>query len=156
MTDHITPAGLFERFPAWEVQNLADPDNAYPALDPAALDPLSEPVRRLQGFCDSAAELVNGALVKGSLLPLTSEYKVLKQCAADLARWFADVSNPDQGEMRKAVADRARFWMIWLDRLAAGKVSLGLDADGSPSPSPTAGGVDWDERPSMLDLRGWR
>ena len=71
-----------------------------------------------------AYNLINSHLGTKYVLPITASVPVLKDCEADLTRYFLYDDNPTIH-----VVDRFNYWTVWLADVAKGRIQLYTDTD---------------------------
>lgn len=120
---YITEADLITRFGQTEITQLADRDgDGQP--DTAVVD---------QALADADA-LINGHLQAVHTLPLTTVPELVKMLAGDIARYQLY-----EDRATETVQKRYDAAVRTLEKIAAGRMSLGLDAGAETTPQ--AGGA---------------
>jgi phage gp36-like protein len=122
---YCTQADLEERYGAAELVELTDRDRIGVA-DATAI---------ARAIADADA-LVNGYLAGRYTLPLASTPPALTRLACVVARYHLYADHPTE-HVRRAYEDAVRL----LEQVAAGKVTLGLDAGGT-APVAESGGAE--------------
>lgn len=130
MPVYATRQDMIDRFGEPEIRQLTDRrDPPAGAIDDAVL---TEALEDADGMLDSY-------LAGRYTLPLADVPKILKRYACDITRFFLWKDNAGD-TVRRAYEDAEKF----LKAVAAGTVSLGLDADNQPV-AVDAGGVSFEE-----------
>ncbi|WP_343294105.1 gp436 family protein [Ferrimonas balearica] len=112
---YASQADMVQRFGEQELLELTDRDGSQHAIVAAVLE----------GALSDASALIDGYLAGRYPLPLSSVPRVLVALCCDLARYaLYDERASEQIEKRKT--DALRF----LEQLAKGAITLGLDKDG--------------------------
>ena len=119
---YATQAHLVTAFSEQELIQLTDRERSGSADDAAIKEAL-----------EYADELIDSKIAVRYSLPLAAAPKLLTKIACDLARWWLyDDAVPETVQTRY---DRA---LKWLDDIAAGRATLGLDAADEPPPRSAA------------------
>lgn len=105
-TTYVTNAELQSRFGDKELLQVAGDGTT---LDSARVD-----IAR-----DGAFNLINSHLGTKYTLPLTVTVPVLKDCEADLARYYLYDDNPTDH-----VKERFNYWTVWLADVSRGRIQL--------------------------------
>lgn len=121
---------MIDRFGEPEIRQLTDRrDPPAGAIDDTVL----------AEALDDADGLVDSHLAGRYTLPLASVPKILKRYACDIARFFLWKDSAGES-VRKAYEDAKSF----LEQVAAGKASIGLDATNTPV-AVSSGGVSFND-----------
>ncbi len=127
---------------------------------PGAADP--DPVVAGQALADASA-MIDGYLASRYALPLTTIPALLEPLCCDIARYRLATGGDrtPTDEMR----DRHQDALTWLEKVAAGKIGLGLDPTGNEPPiDGGATGASFSSRRSRVfdaekladyDFRAW-
>jgi len=115
---------MIDRFGETELVQITNKDNnAATAIDDAALD---------QALFDAGAE-IDGYLAGRYALPLAPVPSILKRNACDIARYHLY-----DDRVTEQIQKRYDSTIAYLDEVARGKISLGVDA--AEQPAAAAGG----------------
>lgn len=117
MTPYATKAEMVERFGEQELIELTDRNGTAGAIVDSVLD---------AALADASAD-IDGYLGGRYPLPLAVVPKVLNRHACDLARYYLYDNRLDDTH---PAARRYKAAIRLLEQVAAGKVQLGLDAEG--------------------------
>ena len=121
---YATTADMRDRFDEAELRQLTD-DAGAGVIDDA----------RLQRALDDAGDLINAHLAARYDVPIAPAPKLLTRLQCDIARRYLYRDEPPAGV--KDAHDQA---VRTLERLADGRMSLGLDAEGGETAQPASGG----------------
>jgi len=117
---------LIDRFGEPELAALTDRDNGEVINNTT-----------VQRALDDADSLINGYLQSRYSLPITSVPQTILAAACDIARYYLHGDR-----VTEIVKERYDTRISWLKDVAAGRVSLGLDAAGTET-ATESGGVDY-------------
>lgn len=121
---YATQSDLTTRFREAELIQLTDPSATATAVDAAVAG---------QALADADA-VIDMHLAGRYVLPLASVPRVLVNIACDLARAYLY-----EDRITDQVKDRRDAAMKLLEQLRDGKLQLGLDTVGTPTPAPSGG-----------------
>lgn len=126
MATYATAADFKALFPEEECVQLTNLDNpgAIAAIDTRITNALADAQTEIDSYVGVVADL-----------PLLTTPLVLKNAAVRIARYRLDSYSP-RDSVRRDYEDVVK----WLEKVAEGKVSLGVDAGGTEQPPEQLGG----------------
>lgn len=120
---YATQQDLIDAFSQEEILELSQ-------LDDSAANTIG--TANVEAALDDASDLIDSYIGGRYTLPLSSTPRVLVRICCDIARYMLDRYNPRE-DVRQRYEDAIR----WLEQVAKGVLSLGLDEAGAEP--PTAG-----------------
>lgn len=147
MATYATATDFKTLFPEEESVELTNLDNpsAIAAIDSRITTALADAQNEIDSYVGVVASL-----------PLTTVPLVLRNAACRIARYRLDSYNPRE-HVRRDYEDTVK----WLEKIAEGKISLGVDAGGEEQPPEYGGGIAYATAGrvftarSLSDYEGW-